>query len=153
MQLQAFVGYRDHSLPHHRFEVKDFLLKEDSVDMHSFVCAIRAISNSDTAEDVAGGLEVFTACVSVEGLPRVQQLLAVYSTCTSSVCYQTCRRPVGDADAALLSKQHCSAYAEHLRCAKQAGHLLARKLLRAGTVCEVQRRQVAELAHRCWCRK
>ena len=29
MQLQAFVGYRDHSLPHNRFEVKDFLLKED----------------------------------------------------------------------------------------------------------------------------
>eukprot|EP00891_Asterochloris_glomerata_P008577 jgi/Astpho2/8577/Aster-x0361 len=53
----AFVGYRDHSLPHNRFEVKDFLLKEDSREMHSFVSAIRDIGNHDIAEDVAGGLE------------------------------------------------------------------------------------------------
>ena len=70
MQLQAFVGYRDHSLLHHRFEVKDFLLKEDSAEMHSFVSAIRDIGNHDIAEDVAGGLEVhITACVDAEGCP------------------------------------------------------------------------------------
>ena len=65
MQLQAFV---EHILPHNRFEVKDFLLKEDSREMHSFVSAIRDIGNHDIAEDVAGGLEVhITACGDAEG--------------------------------------------------------------------------------------
>ena len=79
MQLQAFVGYRDHSLPHHRFEIKDFLLKEDSTKMHRFVSAIGAISNNDTAEDVAGGLEVhISVCVGAEG--------AAHAACAATPC-------------------------------------------------------------------
>ena len=79
MPLQAFVGYRDHSLPHHRFEVKDFLLKEDSTEMHSFVSAIRDIGNHDIAEDVAGGLEVhISVCVGAEG--------AAHAVCAATPC-------------------------------------------------------------------
>ena len=105
------MGYRDHSLPHHRFEVKDFLLREDSTEMHSFVSAIRDIGYSDVAEDVAGGLEVH---ITVSHMPHVQQLKAELCMSTSSVCYQTCRRPIGEEYADLLPERHCSAYAEHL---------------------------------------
>lgn len=51
------VGYRDHSLPRHRFEIFDFAGYEHAARFKQFLQRVQAIINSDPPEDVAGGLQ------------------------------------------------------------------------------------------------
>lgn len=52
------VGYRDHSLPHHRFETFEIGNDQYVNRFRQFLGRIRAMYNSDNPEDVAGGLQV-----------------------------------------------------------------------------------------------
>jgi hypothetical protein len=55
------VGYRDISLPRHRFEIFPFGGTQHMNRFRRFLSKIRALYNADNPEDVAGGLRVLSS--------------------------------------------------------------------------------------------